>query len=287
MVVLKNPLLLAFEKVVELKTVHAAALELRLTQAAITKRIRLLESEMGVTLFLRSRKGMVLTEEGKALFQFCKSTSEIEGQLVSRLKGKNQMEVSLTIAGPTSAISSRINENCLFLYSHYPFLKLHFRSEDHVSLIEMLRHGQIDLAVVSPSLVPNEMDSKVLKPDRYFLVASPRWQGRPLSEIIEKERIIDFYESDTTTYNYLKKFGLEKTKRPDRLFVNENEALVRMFSAGIGYGTLTEDIAKPHIENGDLIKLNRGQVFEDPLALVWYPRHEKTNYFEDLIRSIK
>ncbi|MEZ0392189.1 MAG: hypothetical protein ACAH59_08245, partial [Pseudobdellovibrionaceae bacterium] len=79
----------------------------------------------------------------------------------------------------------------------------------------------------------------------------------------------------------------ENSKRPDRLYVNENAALIRMFSVGIGFGTLTESIAKPFIESGDLIKLNRGQMFEDPLALVWYPRHEKSDYFQDIIRSIK
>jgi len=287
MVVLKNPLLIAFEKVVELKTVHAAADDLKLTQAAVTKRIRQLEAEMGVTLFLRSRKGMTLTEEGKALFQFCKTTSEAEGQFLSRLKGKDRQEVSLTIVGPTSAISSRINKDCLSLYSKYPFLKLHLQSEDHANVIEMVRQGKADIVVVSPSLVPNEMDSKILKADRYLLVASSKWQGRPLSEILESERIIDFYESDRTTFNYLKKFDFHKSKRPDRLFVNENEALIRMVETGIGYGTLTEDIAKPYLENGNLIKLNRGQVHEDPLAIAWYPRHEKADYFQDIIRSIK
>lgn len=287
MVVLKNPLLLAFEKISDLKTVHAAAEDLKLTQAATTKRLRLLENELGVTLFLRSRRGMTLTEEGKALLQFCKNAGEAEGQLMSRLKGKKMMDISLTIAGPTSAISSRVNKDCLPLYSKYPYLKLHFQSEDHDNLIEMVRQGKVDFAIVPPERVPNEMDSKVLKPDRYLLVGSANWQGRSLAEILQQERIIDFYESDQTTLNYLRKFGLEKMQRPDRLYVNENAALIRMFSAGIGFGTLTEDIAKPIIESGELIKLNRGQILEDPLALVWYPRHEKADYLQDLIRSIK
>jgi len=287
MVVLKNPLLIAFERVSYLKTVHAAAADLGLTQAALTKRLRQLEQEMGITLFLRSRRGMTLTEEGKALLQFCKTSNEAEGQLMSKLKGDSHMEISLTIAGPTSALSSRINKDCLPLYKKYPHLKLHFKAEDHANLIEMVRQAKADLAVVPPNLVPNEMDSKVLKADRYLLVAGAEWQGRPLAEIIEQERIIDFYESDLTTFSYLKKFGLEKTKRPDRLYVNNNSALIRMFAAGVGYGTLTEDIAKPHLDSGELIKLNRSQVFEDPLALTWYPRHEKTDYFHDLIRAIK
>jgi LysR family transcriptional regulator (chromosome initiation inhibitor) len=287
MVVLKNPLLVAFEKIAEFKTVHAAAAHLGLTQAAITKRLRLLEADLGITLFLRSRRGMSLTEEGQALLQFCKTSNDAEGQLMSKLKGGSMMEVSLTIAGPTSAISSRINKDCLPLYSKYPYLKLHFKSEDHANLIEMIRQGKADLAIVPPNLVPNEMDSKLLKPDRYILVGSAKWHGRSLSDILELERIIDFDESDTTTLTYLRKFNLEKSKRPDRLFVNENAALIRMFEAGIGFGTLTEDIAKPYLESNDLIKLNRGQVLEDPLAITWYPRHEKSDHFHDLIRSIK
>ena len=287
MVVLKNPLVFAFERIAVLKTVHAAAVELKLTQAAVTKRLRLLESEMGVTLFLRSRRGMSLTDEGKALLQFCKTTNEAAGQLISNLRGNNRQDISLTIAGPTSAISGRLIKACMHLYRKYPYLKLHFRSEDHVNLIEMIKQATVDFVVVPPSLVANEMDSKVLKPDRYILVGSPEWQGRSIVDILTHERIIDFYESDLTTLNYLKKFALDSVKRPDRLFINDNAALVRMFCEGIGFGTLTEDIAQAAIENGDLIKLNRGQVYENALALTWYPRHEKTDYFQDLIRSIK
>ncbi len=69
--------------------------------------------------------------------------------------------------------------------------------------------------------------------------------------------------------------------------MNENDALIRMFIAGIGYGTLVEDIATPLLRDGKLITLNRGQAMEDALALVWYPRPKKMDYFEDIVRSIK
>jgi len=173
------------------------------------------------------------------------------------------------------------------LYKKYPFLRLHLKSEDHLNLIEMIRRGQVDAAVVPPEQVPNEMDSKALKPDRYLLVASTKWKTRQLSEILENERIIDFYDEDQTSINYLKNFNLMNFKRRSRLFINENESLIQLFIAGVGFGTLTEIVAKPYIENGSLIKLNRGQCLESPLAFAWYPRHEKAAYFHDIIRSIK
>jgi DNA-binding transcriptional LysR family regulator len=73
----------------------------------------------------------------------------------------------------------------------------------------------------------------------------------------------------------------------DRVFINENEALISKFSAGIGFGTLTESVAQPYLQSGKIIALNRGQTVEDPLALVWYPRPRKMDYFEALIKAIK
>jgi DNA-binding transcriptional LysR family regulator len=287
MVILKNPLLVAFEQVVTKKTVHAAAKELRLTQAAMTKRIQALERELGVSLFLRSRRGMTLTDEGFALYQFCKVTQDAEGELLAKIKGDLRQEISLTIVGPTSAIGTRVAENISVLYESFPFLRLHLRSDDHGNLIEAVRRGEADLAIVPPAQVPNEMDSKVLKPERYVLVATPQWKDRELKEILASERIIDFYESDDTTDRYLKKFNLEKYNARSRLFVNENEALIHFFEAGIGFGTLTESVAKPSLEKGTLTRLNRGQSYEEPLALAWYARSKRQPYFEALIRAIK
>jgi DNA-binding transcriptional LysR family regulator len=230
---------------------------------------------------------MSLTAEGEAVLQYCKVIQEAEGQLLGKIKGELRQEVAVTITGPTSAISTRIADNCASLYAKFPFIRLHLKSEDHANLVECVKRGEADLAIVDPAEVPNEMSGKRLAPDNYYLVASAKWKGRELKEILEKERIIDFYESDRTTLNYLAKFKLEKFVGRSRIYVNENEALIQYFKQGIGFGTLTESVARPHLESGELIRLNRGQAMEDPLALVWYPRSKQLAYFEAIIRAIK
>lgn len=277
----------AFKAIAEAGTVHAAAARLGLTQTAITQRLKGLERDLKLTLFLRSRRGMSLTDDGNALLQYCRASEDLEGAFLSRVSGQGRGDVALTIIGPTSALSTRVTEDCRRLYFAYPHLRLHLRSIDHANCIDLIRKGEADLAVVPPEQVPNEMDSKVLKPDRYLLVSSPKWKGRRLNDIVENERIIDFYASDTTTMRYLEQFDLAGLVRRERLYVNENQALVRLFSEGVGFGTLTESVARPYLENGELITLNRGQAMEDPLALAWYPRPQKPDYFADLVRAIK
>jgi LysR family transcriptional regulator (chromosome initiation inhibitor) len=286
MTILRNALLVAFERVCALGTTHAAARELKLTQTGVTQRIKSLERELGLTLFLRSRRGMQVTEEGRALLQLCRAGRELEGQFLSQVSGSGRRDVSLTLAGPTSALSTRVATAVVPVYQRNPFLRLHLLCDDHSDLIASLRRGEADLAVVAPALVPLEMDSKLLKPDRYLLVACPKWKGRRLQDIVEQERVIDFYESDRTTARYLTEFSLGRPAR-ERIFVNENEALVRLFAAGVGFGTLTESVARPHLESGSLIALNKGQALEDALALAWFPRPRKMAYFEDLVRAVR
>lgn len=284
--ILQSDVLKAFIAIVKSGTVHSAAENLGLTQTAVTQRLKSLESTLNLTLFIRSRRGMELTDDGRALFQYCKATEELEGRFMSQVTGTESQEINLTIIGPTSSISTRVTENVKGLYERHPKLRLHLQARDDINGISAIRKGMADLAIVRPDQVPNEMESKMLKPDLYLLVSSSAWKGRKLSEIIARERAIDFYEGDTMTERYLKKFKIDGTLR-SRLFVNDNEALLRFFKSGVGYGTLTESVAAACIETGDLCVLNRGQVLEDPLALVWYKRSQIPKYFSDIIHSIK
>src|SRR6202034_1989784 len=113
--------------------------------------------------------------------------------------------------------------------------------------------------------VPLELDSKIVQPDQYVLVASKAWKGRGMKNILADERIFAFHPDDPTSLNYLRTFDLLKFLKRPRLYVNENRALASLLVAGAGFGILTQQIAKPYLENGSLIQLNGGKIMEDPL----------------------
>ena len=60
-----------------------------------------------------------------------------------------------------------------------------------------------------------------------------------------------------------------------------------MFRGGLGYGVLTKEFAQGFVQKGELAILNSGGVFENPLALAWYPRLEMPKYLEALIKAIR
>jgi LysR family transcriptional regulator, chromosome initiation inhibitor len=278
----------AFMAIVKRGTVHGAAGDLRLTQTGVTQRIRALERDLATTLFLRSRRGMRLTHEGEALLHYCRAAGELEGRAMSQIGGAGALRtVELTVVGPTSVMTARIANQCLPLYARWPRLYLNLVISDETDRLALVRAGQATMAIVPPEQVPNEMDSKRLRPDRYVLVSTPAWRGRRIADILEHERVIDFDEADPTSLNYLKRFDLIGRLKQPRLYANNNDVIIKLFAAGVGFGTLTQEIAAPHLAAGTLITLNGGAVMEDALALAWYPRPHPPEYFAALVKALR
>ena len=139
---LLSPNLQAFVFIVKSSTVHGAAGELGLTQTAVTQRIRALEQELGTTLFLRSRRGMQLTQEGEALLRYCRGAEDLEGQALSMIAGSGKdRPVYVEITGPTSIITARIVDQCIGLYMAWPKLSLNFIITDSDDRLQRVRSG--------------------------------------------------------------------------------------------------------------------------------------------------
>lgn len=285
---LLSPPLEAFLAIVKHKTVHGASSDLGITQTGVTQRIRLLEGQLATTLFTRSRRGMMLTGEGQALLRYCQAARDLEGEALATIQGAGKSRsVRVGVTGPTSILRSRIIPQCLPVMKQFPELLLSFHISDGEHGLDDLRTGATQCAVVPREHVPREMDSKLLKPERYVLVACRAWKKRTLLDIVKNERIIDFEPGDQMTFGYLKKFKLLDQAKTDRHFVNNTESLAELIEAGFGYGVLAHEFAQRFQERCDLAVLNEERYFENELALAWYPRPEPPRYWRALISAVK
>jgi LysR family transcriptional regulator, chromosome initiation inhibitor len=284
---LLSPSLEAFYAVARDKTVHGAAKHLGLTQTGVTQRIRSLESLLSTTLFTRSRRGMTLTSQGEALLRYCGAAKDLEGEALSQIHGAGrETETRVCITGPTSIIESRVVKQCAPVLREYPLLLLSYNVVDLENRLDDLRNGNAQLSIVPKHQVVPEMDSKLLRPEKYVLVGSAEWKKRNLKEIIQTERIIDFDSTDRMSHEYLRRLSLLKEARTERHFINNNSALIQMFRQGLGYGVLTMEVAQPFFDRGELVALHKG-AFTNELALAWYPRPEMPKLFGALIAAIK
>ncbi|MES2614604.1 MAG: LysR family transcriptional regulator [Bdellovibrionota bacterium] len=284
---LLSPQLQAFFAVANCKTVHGAAALIHITQTAVTQRIRSLEKQLQTSLFIRSKKGMLLTSEGQALLRYCHAASELEGDTISKIHGAAiKTEILVTICAPSSMMKSRIIQKCMSIRSQFPQLLFKFEVNDLENRHQLLKSGKCDLAVIHPEDCAKEMTCKKLKLEEYILVCSPKWKNRKLQEIISTERIIDFNEEDRNTFNYLKYYNLFHLARHDRYFVNNTDLLAWMIINDHGYTTLTKELSEEYIEKSKMISINQNKTYEHTYLLAWYPRPELPEYFSAIINAI-
>jgi DNA-binding transcriptional LysR family regulator len=286
--ILLNQNLTAFLAVVESLTISAAAKTLGLTQTGTTQRIKSLERELGVTLFLRSRSGMKLTGEGATLLRHCTQLQEIEGRVISELQQKGvEHEVDIAITGPGGLIARRVIPQCAKVSERWPKLNFRFISTSHADRIDLLKRGVADLAIVMDHEVKNELDSKVIAPNEMILVAAHRWRDRKLSEILRSERLIAYNAEDSLALDYLKEFELTKHLGRPRILANENEMILSLVQHGKGFALLPKELVSGLIEQKSLTALNGGRSLKISFALTWYPRSPMPGYFKDLIAAIR
>lgn len=282
-----GPQLQAFIAIVECKTVHAAAHAIHMTQTAVTQRLRALEIRLGTTLFVRTRRGMQLTQEGEALLRYCHAVRDLEGEALAKIAGAGEAAmIQVTITGPSSIMRSRIIPHYLKVMQRFPNLLMQYDIDDTHQCLANLRNGQAQFAVVQQESVVPEMQSKLLAPERYVLVCCKAWQKRALKDIIREERIVDFNPSDQMTFNYLKQHKLLNLARHDRHFANRTDILAALLVAGRGYSLLTTEFVQPYVERDELIVLNNGKEYDNQLALAWYERPEPPKYFQALIAAV-
>ncbi|MBR8743334.1 LysR family transcriptional regulator [Nocardiopsis sp. MG754419] len=134
--------------IARLGSVTAAARELFVSQSAVSTALTDLESTLGVTLFVRSTKGMRLTASGKRALSVADSVrAEIEQLRESAHREREEIEGDLTI-GCYATIAPILLPRVIAEFSdRHPRVRLSFVESSHDALLHDLLDSRIDLAI--------------------------------------------------------------------------------------------------------------------------------------------
>jgi len=151
-----------------------AAQQLNITQPALSRQLKKLEEELGVTLFIRSHQGVELTESGALLMPQAESHIFQLQETVTMLRGQREQFIGQVLLGlaPTSGLllAPRLLER---FRARWPIAALVLREGISSSLQEWLLDRRLDIAVLHN---PPPLDGIMLWPvitERMVLVQSP------------------------------------------------------------------------------------------------------------------
>jgi LysR family nitrogen assimilation transcriptional regulator len=137
---------LTFLTVAELGTVSKAALRLRVAQPALSRQIIGLEQELGLRLFDRVGRRLLLTGEGEQLIAGCRlllnSVSSLQEQAQLLRQGDTGV---LKIAGSPQHIESVLSQFLHLYAKRYPKVEVRIREGTGSEILTMLERGEIHL----------------------------------------------------------------------------------------------------------------------------------------------
>lgn len=188
---MKDYQLRAWLKVVDVRSIRAAARELGLSQAAVTKAIRELEADLGAPLVTRSSRGIELTACGEQLTvraRLAQAQLGLARQDIAQLQGGVNARVSASV---TSLVMLTVLPQVLRDFEQrMPAARVKLQEGLLSAVLPRLRDGSLDFAVVA-RMNPRSDEAYTFEPVRSisFMVACRR--GHPLQSATRWNELLD------------------------------------------------------------------------------------------------
>jgi DNA-binding transcriptional LysR family regulator len=232
---------------------HAAE-RLNMSQSAVSRQISSLEDSLGLKLFIRHARGLVLTEVGEQLFRTA-HRMHFELQNVEAQMSESQeipagpLLVTTTVGFGSTWLASRIAEFVLL----YPTIQLEIKLND-AELDLAMREADIAIRLHRPN--QSEMIQRKLFTVHFHVYASKSYlkdHSAPATiDELDHHRIISFGEPSPSylgDVNFLERVGRsDNHPRVPALKVNAIYGMMQACRQGIGLALLPDYIAEEETE---------------------------------------
>jgi DNA-binding transcriptional LysR family regulator len=160
-----------FLTVCDCKNFSEAAKQLFVPQPTVSNRIRFIEESLGHELFIRSKKGVELTEHGRTFLPYAKhivQTYELAVKEMNRRPFRNDLNIGSTLPFTFPFILDKLED----LYSHNPDLSLQMLSVGTGDVVRCLTERTIDIAFALRSMKQKEVEEHQIGSEALHLVLS-------------------------------------------------------------------------------------------------------------------
>ena len=251
-----------FYTVANHKNITKAAKELNISQPAISKSIKNLEEQLGGQLFVRTKRGVMLTEEGKEFYNYIKQAIEY----ISNAENKFTELINLETGCIKIGISSTLTKEFLLPYLEefhrlYPKIDIQIMTNISSELFPKLRNGLIDIIILNLNDKNYGQDINIIKCKKITdcFVANKTYNDLINNEISIKELnkyplILQLKGSNTRAF--LDNFAKENnTILKPNIELASYSLVVEFAKIGLGIGYVTKDYVQKELKNQQLYEI--------------------------------
>lgn len=257
--------------VARLKSFRLTAEKLFTTQASISHRIAVLEEELGVKLFVRDTRGVVLTPDGQQVREYAE---RIVGQAYALRQsvgtargGKGKVRIG--------AIDSVIHTWLIDLIARtterFPELEIEVTADSTRNLCHQLQKGYLDIAFQSDLLrLESVSNLELARYPMHWIVASDSPLNRRFDSLAElaRERLITFVAHSRPHQDIVSLLSLHGIQAPRINCVNSFAAMTRLIEQGFGIGAIPPALVSEPLAAGQLAMVAVEGMAPDTLSML-------------------
>ena len=252
-----------FYVVANYSNITKASEELNISQPAISKSIKNLEEQLGGSLFIRTKRGVILTEEGKEFYNYIKQAIEYINNAENKFTDLINLETGCIKIG----ISTTLTKEFLLPYleefhSLYPKIDIQIITNLTSELISKLKNGLIDIVVLNVNDKSYSNDIEIIKCRKIndCFVVNNKYKDLidkklSLKDLNNYPLILQSKGSNTREF-------IDNIARENGIILKPNIELasyslvVEFVKIGLGIGYATREYIKDSIKNKELFELN-------------------------------
>ena len=254
-----------FYTVANTGNISKAAKELYISQPAISKSIQKLEESVGCKLFSRSSRGVVLTDEGKLLYEHVSEAFETLTMGGEKLKRSIELGVGHLKIGVSSTL-------CKYLL--LPYLKEFIRQNPHISIsiscqstndtLKLLEDNKIDIGLIGKPENLKNIHFDFLEEIEDIFVAAKDYLRNLKARGIQKDHILQsstlmLLDKNNMTRQYIDDYLQEnQIIIKDSIDISDMDLLIDFARIGVGVACVIKNFVREDLENGTLVEIPLG-----------------------------
>lgn len=247
-----------FYETARFSSFSTAAQHLYISQSAISQCIHQLESELGVQLFVRTRRGVSLTNEGKLLY------SKVENAINSIEQGEKQLERlrhlesgEITIAAGDTITTHFLLQYLEEFHALYPDIRIEMANSYSSQMLSLVKAGKADLAFINMPLDDDELEIEPCFEINDVFVCGPNFEQNTSYSWDEVSNLpLILLEKNSSSRRFLdKNFKEKEISLKPQIEVAVHDLLIRFASIHLGVSCVIEQFSKEELEKGIIKKL--------------------------------
>ncbi|GLC96478.1 LysR family transcriptional regulator [Cupriavidus sp. TA19] len=266
----------SFLTIAKLGSFAAAAERLHVTQSTISARIQELEETLGVALFDRSQRQVHLTPKGRDLIAYAQQVSDLFAEIKEQIASTNSMTGVVRVGVTELVALTWLSNFAKLVRKEYPGILLEFAVGLNPFLLEGIRNGELDIAVIAGPTSDTELCASHLGNVHFYWMCGSTFElpeGTLNARDLRKLPIIYQGTDSFTTQVTNRWLGLPTIKRQRGTSCNSLAAVKSLTVAGVGISLLPDGIFADSLASGELARLSTNPPGLDmPFTVIYLER---------------